>query len=54
MIDLLKCLKINLKKREKMQIIVFKIQIDIINYIVRLLTKKLEKIVKIINKILVK
>lgn len=54
MIDLLKYLKINLKKREKMQIIVFKIEIDIVNYIVRLSTKKLEKIVKIINKILVK
>ena len=54
MTNLLENTKNNSKNLKKMQIIVFKIEIDTKNFIAKLLNKKLEKIVKTISKILIK
>lgn len=54
MINLSNTLKNNLENEKETWIILLNIEIDIISYIAKLWTKKLEKTIKAINKILAK
>lgn len=53
-IDLLEILKNDTKDAEKMQVIVFRIEIDTRKFTAKLIDKKVEKAVKAISKILAK